>query len=332
MNILHIERPGMFSVIQDIGRWGAQRLGVPVNGPMDETAHRMANMLVGNTPDAAALECTLTGPSFRLSANAVLAFTGADFRITAGEQTVPLNRAVMLRAGVRVTVQERRKGARIYIAIRGGIATPPVLGSRSTFLRGQFGGLDGRALRAGDRVPVGHVVGPTLGLEKLLIQSGMPLAVAGEIDGIGTCQEDADTALRVIRGPQWRAFEHGARRALVCESFSVSNQSDRMGYRISGPSLRLRAPLEMISEAVNVGTIQVPPDGNPIVLMADRQTAGGYPKIGYVPTADLWRLAQALPGDALRFKVVSNRQAERALLNNEDRMARIGQDAARALN
>lgn len=329
MNIMHIERPGMFSVVQDLGRYGSQRLGVPVNGAMDEDAHRIGNLLVGNPPDAATLECTLTGPTFKLSKNAIVAFTGADFLITAAGKTVPMNCAVVLRGGVTLQVRERRRGARLYVAIRGGIATPPVLGSRSTFVRGGFGGMEGRALRAGDRVPIGHTTHTTLGLEKLLIQSGMPFTAAATI---AMDTDGSDAPLRIMRGPQWRAFEPAARGKLLSTSFSVSNQSDRMGYRISGATMALRAPLEMISEAVNVGTIQVPPDGNPIILMADRQTAGGYPKIGYVITADLTRLAQTLPGDTLSFCAVSHRQAEQAYLAREDRMARIGQDAARALN
>lgn len=328
MNIMHIDKPGMFSVIQDTGRYGFQRLGVPVNGPMDEHAHRIANMLVGNDADAATLECTLTGPTLRFSKNAILALTGADFVVTAADQPVPMNQAFVLRAGITLRVHERRRGARLYIAIRGGIATPPVLGSRSTFVRGAMGGLQGRALRAGDRVPVGAGVRGTTGLEKLLIQSGTPLVVARAVD---LHSDASERPLRIMRGPQWRGFETSSRQKLVSTPFSVSNQSDRMGYRMTGAAMTLRRPLEMTSEAVTIGTIQVPPDGNPIILMADRQTAGGYPKIGYVLAADLPRLAQALPGDALRFCAVSHRQAEQAYLLNEDRMARIAIDAAHAL-
>lgn len=328
MNIMHIEKPGMFSVIQDTGRYGSQRLGVPVNGPMDEDAHRIANMLVGNDPDAATLECTLTGPTLKFSKNAIIALTGADFLVTAADRPVPMNQAFVLRAGITLRVRERRRGARLYIAIRGGIATKPVLGSRSTFVRGALGGLEGRALRAGDRVPLAPASGATTGLEKLLIQSGTPTVVARAVDLQG---DTSDRPLRIMRGPQWRGFETGSRQKLVSTPFSVSNQSDRMGYRMTGAAMTLRQPLEMTSEAVTIGTIQVPPDGNPIILMADRQTAGGYPKIGYVLAADLPRLAQALPGDALQFRAVSHRQAEQAYLMNEDRMARIGLDAAHAL-
>lgn len=343
MNVMRIDRPGMFSTIQDLGRRGEQSYGVPVAGAMDATAHRVANALVGNDANAATLEVTLTGPSVRFAQNTLIAMTGAHFHATVEGRVIPMNRAVVIRAGHSLDIGERRHGARLYLAVRGGFGTPPVLGSRSTYVRGAFGGHLGRALRAHDRVPMAPA-GPMTTLERLLVQSGLPTTQAAAID-LGTLGHDApapsdsdtpDTTpapvpIRILRGPQWRAFSVMTRKQFGATAFVVSSQSDRMGYRLSGPPLLLTKPLEMISEAVNIGTIQVPPDGQPIILMADRQTAGGYPKLGYVIAADLSALAQALPGDALCFRPVTSRQAEAAYWHVEDELDRIVAAAAHTL-
>ena len=343
MNVMRIERPGMFSTVQDLGRRGEQSYGVPVAGAMDATAHRIANALVGNDASAATLEVTLTGPSVRFAQNTVVAMSGAHFHASVQGQRVPMNRAIVIRAGHSLDIGQRTQGARLYLAVRGGLDTPPVLGSRSTYVRGGFGGHLGRALRAGDKVPLGPP-GPMTRLERLMVQSGLPTTMAAEVDigalarhwpcpaeGEATHASRAAAPIRILRGPQWRAFPVAMRRQFVTVPFVVSSQSDRMGYRLSGPQLVLSKPLEMISEAVNIGTIQVPPDGQPIILMADRQTAGGYPKMAYVIAADVSRLAQALPGDVLRFHPITARQAEAAYWEVEDELDRIVANAALTL-
>ncbi|MCP3018116.1 biotin-dependent carboxyltransferase family protein [Cupriavidus basilensis] len=329
MNHMLVEKPGVFSLLQDTGRNGYQRYGVPVNGPMDEWAHRVANTLVGNGEEAATLECTLKGPSISFSRNTLIALSGADMRVTAGGAQIPMHCAVVLRHGVRLEFGERRSGARSYLAVRGGFDAPLVLGSRSTYVRGGFGGFEGRALRRGDRVPVASPRGEVLELERMMIQSGMPFVAAAAPDTAPL--SSATQALRFVPGPQWQSFTSQARHDFESACFRVSAQSDRMGYRLEGPELRLAQPLEMISEVVTFGTVQVPPGGSPIVLMADRQSAGGYPKLAYVASADLPSLAQALPGDALRFQAITQAEAEALCLEVEDRFARVSVLGAKAL-
>lgn len=332
-HMMLIDQPGMFSLVQDLGRYGWQRFGVPANGAMDERAHRIANALVGNDEDAATLECTLTGPTLRFARNTLIALSGADMVVTADGKRVPFNRAIMLRRGVVLAFGECRRGTRTYLAVRGGIDTDPVMGSRSTYVRGTYGGVEGRALRRGDRVPVSTPQEDQLLLDRMLVQSGMPFVEAGPVElPAGVSSNAADSApIRFMRGPQWRKFSLAARQAFVRQPFVISTQSDRMGYRLEGPELALKQPLEMISEACDFGTIQVPPSGSPIVLMADRQSAGGYPKIAYVISTDLPLLAQAAPGDSLHFAPVTLRQAELAAAQAEQAFTRFRHDATEAV-
>jgi antagonist of KipI len=326
---MSVDQPGMFSVVQDLGRYGHQRYGVPVNGAMDEWSHRVANALVGNPSSAATLECTLSGPTLRFSHDTLIALCGADMRVTAGDRAVPMQRAVLLRRGVPLIFCERIRGARTYLAVRGGLGTAPVLNSRSTYVRGGFGGFQGRALRKGDQVPLNASDTGCITLERRLMQSGLRFVAAAAVD-VAAPASSLDE-IRFIPGPQWAAFTPAARRAFVGHPFSISNQSDRMGYRLDGPALPLKAALEMISEAVNFGTVQVPPSGQPIVLMADRQGAGGYPKIAYVASADLPALAQALPGDTLQFKAITQNEAEQLYWDVEDQLALVQAAAAQAI-
>jgi biotin-dependent carboxylase-like uncharacterized protein len=331
MNRMHVERPGMYSVLQDLGRYGHQQYGVPVNGPMDEWSHRVANALVGNAEDAAVLECTLTGPVVSFSEDTLIALSGARMHVTVAGLPVPYNRAVLVRRRVALEFGQPVSGARTYLAVRGGFGVEPVLGSRSTNGRGVFGGFAGRALRKGDAVPLalplrGEPMSP---LARLMVQSGLPMISAPSIDAESPSM--ALDRLRFIPGPQWKMFKADALRHFTSGPYIVSSQSDRMGYRLEGAALALRRPLEMISEATSFGTIQVPPNGQPIILMADRQSAGGYPKIGYVVSADLPALAQALPGDVLHFVATTQEEAEKSWRHFEDRLQQLRAAAALAL-
>ncbi|ROR20833.1 biotin-dependent carboxylase-like uncharacterized protein [Comamonas sp. BIGb0124] len=335
MNAMIVLRPGMHTLLQDGGRTGYQHYGVPVNGPMDEWSHRVANALVGNGDDAAVFECTLTGPTVQFTQDTLIALTGARMKVTVDGNTVPFGRAVLVRRGLEMTFGERLHGARCYLAVRGGFATEPVMGSRSTYVRGGFGGVQGRALLRGDRVAIAGLPRewPALRLEHRLTQSGLPL-VSGPAVDIALPAPAADVppgTLRFIPGPQWRAFTAEAQKRIAGQPYTVTPQSDRMGYRLAGPALALRKPLEMISEAVSFGTIQVPPDGQPIVLMADRQSAGGYPKIGYVATCDLPLLAQAIPGETVRFQAIAQEDAETLLQRMDEHLQRVREAAALAL-
>lgn len=306
---MHVERAGMHSMFQDLGRTGHQKIGVAVNGPMDEWSHRLANALVGNAQDCAVLECTLSGPRIRFSDDVVIALCGADMRATADGRPLPLCCAVYLRRGTVLDIGERRSGARTYLAVRGGFATPPVLGSRSTNLRAGFGGIEGRPLKRGDQIPIFVPrAGTPVQVEKLGVQSGLAVVVGACVTHEPPVAPGND--VRVIPGPHWAAFTPAARAEFTSADYTLSPQSDRMGSRLNGPALKLEKPLELVSEATVFGTVQVPPDGHPIVLMVDRESAGGYPKIGYVASADLPKLAQRVPGDALRFQPIGQEEAE----------------------
>lgn len=301
---IEVIKPGALSTFQDLGRNGYQQLGVPANGAMDERAHRLANALAGNAAAQATLEITLMGPTLRFHVPAVIAVCGADLDATLDGAPMPMNRAVPVAAGAVLAFGKRRSGLRAYLAAQGGFALTPVMGSCSTFVRGGYGGAAGKPLRKGERIALrGGVPAPVR-------DAGSPAFPA-----LPALPADVLTApdqpLRIVAGREWARFSDAARHALVSEPFRIGAQSDRMGYRLEGSPLALAAPAEMLSEAVAFGTIQVPPDGQPIVLMADRQTTGGYPKIAHVCAVDLPRLAQKMPGEAVRFALIDLREAQR---------------------
>jgi biotin-dependent carboxylase-like uncharacterized protein len=299
-------RPGLFTTIQDEGRWGHQAIGVPVSGAMDLASHRLANVLAGNARDAATLEVTLAGPELRLEQETTVAIAGADLGATLDGVAMPPGSARRARAGGVLRFGPRRAGARAYVALGGGVDVPLVLGSRSTHTRSRMGGLEGRALRAGDRLPLGTVHG-----DPATIRAEAGLASGG-------------ARLRVLPGPQGGAFPPDALERLQSTRFTIAPQSDRMGYRLEG-GVPLSAPGgEMISDATFVGGVQVPPSGHPILLMADRQTTGGYPQIAIVIAADLPQAGQLVPGDWVEFHVCSRGEALAALAHGEERLRVIG--------
>ena len=300
---LTVLQPGMLTTIQDAGRWGHQSLGVPVSGAMDAASYRLANLLVGNAAHAAALEATVVGPELRVDADAVIAVTGADLRVTIGGEPLPLNRGVRVAAGAVLGCGERRRGARAYIAVDGGIATPPVLGSRATHALSALGGVDGRALKAGDRIPL-HAARGTVRTHT----ARAPVAMGG-------------ARLRVLPGPHDDFFTPAAMDTLQHTRFTITAQSDRMGYRLAGRArIERGSDRDMISDVTFTGGIQVPPSGDPILLMADRQTTGGYPQIATVISADLPLAGQLAPGDWVEFQLCSRAEAMAALVAEEARL------------
>ncbi|MGE0043454.1 MAG: biotin-dependent carboxyltransferase family protein [Vicinamibacterales bacterium] len=304
---IRVLRPGLATTVQDIGRWGYQALGVPVAGPMDAFSHRLANLLVGNDHRAATLEVTLIGPELEFDAETTVVVTGADFDVTADGQWMEVGTAFPVRRGTRVRFARRRAGARAYIGVAGGIDTPPVLGSRATHVLTGMGGHEGRALAAGDVLPIG--VRPA-GVVPVRRAIGFVLPTMGR------------ARLRVLAGPQADWFSEEARVAFRSTSFRISPRSNRMGYRLEGPPLPRARSGEPISEPVAIGAIQVPNAGEPILLMADRQTAGGYPKIGTVIAADLPLAAQLAPGDAIDFDFCGRQEAAAALIARERQLLR----------
>lgn len=316
---LTVLRPGLLTTVQDLGRWGHQALGVPVSGAMDTHSLRVANALVGNPVAAAALEITLLGPVLRAETALVLAVAGAAFDVRLNDQRVPHGRAFEVPAGGVVTFASRdpRTGARAYVAVAGGVETPLLLGSRATHLVSRMGGLDGRALAAGDVIPVGPVrPGRSWGRRP-------DVAAEPPVDA-GPC------AVRVLLGPQDDWFTAAALDAFLTAPFTVSSRSDRMGFRLEGPTLQTRGRGELVSEPVAFGAVQVPASGDPILLMADRQTAGGYPKIATVISADLPVTGQRSPGDQIRFVACTRAEARAALIARERGLLRVLPDEARA--
>ena len=291
---------GLLTTVQDDGRRGHRRLGVPLCGALDGVAARAANRAVGNPPGAAILECTAVGPTLRFLVPARFAVTGADLgavleRADLGTWPVPTGRAVVARPGNILALRERRAGLRAYVALAGGIDVPLVLGSRATDLVAGFGGFEGRALRAGDLLAAG---GRAEGIEV----GGPPLPTP----------PSAPVVARVVAGPQDDMFADEALTRLESEVYEVGPLSDRTGCRLTGAPLVHRGPGEILTDGMVPGCIQVPPDGQPIVMLGDGPTTGGYPKIATMVSSDLHVLGQCAAGDRIRFRVVSIEEAQRA--------------------
>lgn len=312
MRVMSFEviKPGLLSTIQDEGRYGYRKHGVIVSGPMDRFAHRAANLLVGNGSEAATLEMTLQGPILVAQRDMLVVICGADMGAEVDGDSAPMWQPFVLHAGSELHVGYAVEGCRSYLAVQGGFKSDYVLGSRSTYQRAAIGGYEGRALRIGD----------VLEVEK----GGLASDVVKEVElrskfvssMIRPDYRDNPT-IRIVRGKEASLFTPNSWSRLLSQSYLVTSQSDRMGYRLSSePKLELEAGLsyEMISEAVVAGTIQVPSSGQPIVLMADCQTTGGYPRIGHVITADLPLVAQVKPGGQLRFQEVTHLEAQEQLL------------------
>ncbi|WED66727.1 5-oxoprolinase subunit PxpB [Synoicihabitans lomoniglobus] len=290
---------GVQTTVQDRGRPGFQSLGVTEGGAVDRRALRLANALVGNAPDAAVLEWPLRGPQLFFRDRRLVAVTGA---IAVG---VPFCRPFIVDAGEVLDLSQVPTGCRGIVAISGGVEVPVVMGSRSTHLNGQFGGFRGRALRKGDVLALGatRVVGAKPGW---MVSPSLSRPVTGDV-----------AKVRVVRGPEEDLFDTRNWERLVDGTYVVSAHSDRMGMRLDGPQVRAHTATELTSGPVAAGTVQMPPDGQPIVLLADRQSLGGYPRIAGVITVDLPVVAQVPPGSALQFTEVSLAEAEDLRLQEE---------------
>ena len=295
---------GLLTTVQDLGRNGYQRYGVPVAGAADATALRAANFLVGNDPGAAALECTVAGPSLKMLRTTVVSICGADLgavleRGDLGRWEIPPSSSFLARAGNILSFNGRRSGCRAYIAVAGGIGVPDVLGARATYVPAGLGGLQGRPLERRDI---------------LTALAPKTRAAPGRRWPRASIAESTVTTVRLLFGLQENCFTEKAKAALTSSEYTVAPSSDRMGCRLQGPRLEHRGLSEITTDGMVLGAVQVPPDGQPIVMLADRATTGGYPKIGIVIGADIPRLAQLMPGDRLRFTPVDLAEARKALL------------------
>jgi allophanate hydrolase len=308
---LKVFAPGLHTTVQDLGRIGYQRIGVPVSGALDGFGLRLANALVGNPQGSAALEILVSGPTLEIAAETVrLALVGAGAslgirgekpRVVAAGQSVTLGRGEVLRIALG------RQSACCYLAVEGGIAVPSVLGSASTYVRAALGGLAGRALQRDDVVPLA-VASAT---ERAELRAPVPRTAS------------ADEPIRVVLGPQEKHFRKDAVAALLGAEFRVSKDADRMGMRLEGPLLLHKRGWDIVSDAIATGSIQVPGSGQAIVLLADHQTTGGYPKIATVISADLPALGRCRPGDILRFGSVGLEQAGEICREAEGQFAKL---------
>lgn len=280
--------PGLFTTIQDRGRYGYQRYGVPVSGVIDPFAAAIANLLVGNGDAAAVLECTVAGPAFRVLAPATVAVTGASMPIALNGAGVAGWSSFRVDSGDVLEIGQSQCGCRSYIAVTGGFEVPPVMGSRSCYPGAGLGGLHGRPLHKDDQ----------------LHRGGGALVEPRQLPAPLVPRYQERIILRAIAGPQDDFFEEGL-WTFFSESFAVSHEASRMGYRLTGPEIRQKTgkPASIISEASLPGSVQIPPNGQPIILLAE-QTVGGYAKIATVISSDLWRIGQAIPGDFIRFQQV----------------------------
>lgn len=292
-----VVQPGLFTTVQDLGRRGHRAAGVPLSGAADSVSLLLANLLVGNPEDAAGLECTLLGPTLRFECDATVAVVGAVF------PGLPAIRAVRVTAGTEIVLGHATSGCRGYLAVAGGVDVPPVLGSRSTLVAAGFGGHAGRPLKAGDRLAVGDAAATRVESRRVMA------SVAAELDTVRR-----SCLLRVIPGEQADI----AGEAMWSRSFLASSRSDRMGLRLDGePLSNAGHDGAMKSVAVFPGTVQLPPDGRPIVLLADAQTIGGYPVVGQVIEADLPLAAQLRPGDGVQLRPVAIDEAREAFQERE---------------
>ncbi|EEG77324.1 5-oxoprolinase subunit C family protein [Dethiobacter alkaliphilus] len=290
---------GLLSTVQDEGRFGWQAYGLPAAGAMDWYAFQTGNMLLGNAAEVAALEITLAGPTLRFTCNSMVAVTGAPLPVLLNGKEMPLWQSFVVKTGQQLSLGAVSAGCRAYLCVAGGILVPKVLGSRSTYLRGQLGGVDGRELAAGDFLPLEPCT--AVGREGLYL---LPEAIPAY---------PKSQSVRVMLGPQDDYFSIDALNALLHSEYKITPESDRMGYRLDGPQLTHKESADIISDGVVPGALQVPGHGTPIIMMADRPTTGGYPKIATVITADLWKVAQLKPGDSIRFQEVDFYQARQAL-------------------
>ncbi len=305
--LLEVETGGLLTTMQDLGRAGQQRSGLTPGGAMDPDAASIANLLLGNPRGATVLEITLLGPALRVLAPTRIAVCGGDLSVTLDGASLPLWKTAAVHPGQCLAFGRRRAGARAYLAASGGFAVPEVAGGRGTFLRGMIGGLEGRALRSGDV------------LSGDLLPDALPIVTERGLRRSDQPSYEAPAVLRVLPGPH-PLFTEAGRTDFFAGLYTVSPQSDRQGYRLIGSAVERVDLTDILSEPVPLGGIQIPPDGQPILLMADRQTTGGYPLIAVVISADIPRAAQLAPGSAVRFAPVSFADAAVAAIEAERRL------------
>ena len=317
---IEILNSGLLTTIQDSGRYGFRKYGVIVSGAMDTFSHRISNLLVGNDDDEATLEVTLVGPKILIKEDSLISICGGNLSPKINNCEVQMWRPIYVKAGSILTFGECLLGTRSYIAFAGSFNINKTMDSKSTYLRAAIGGFCGRALKKGDIINLNK---PTFKgmqivnkLHKSISTNGFAIT-KWFVGSDSLPRYSSSPVIRVIKGGQFESFNEESKANLFNSKFAITPQSDRMGYRLKGHNLSLSNPLEMISEAISLGTIQVPPDGNPIILLADRQTTGGYPKIAETISIDIPVLAQLKPGDSVGFCEISLEEAQQLYIMRE---------------
>jgi len=310
-------RAGFSTTVQDLGRTGFRQFGVSLGGALDAHALRVANLLVGNNESAAGLEVTFGGLQLRFADERLMAWSGGEFDARSGSTSLPVGHPVVIREGDEMGIERAKTGCRAWIAVSGGFDVPVVLGSRSTDLRGNFAGKEGRALRHGDELPLGS---NSEHAKHLIEKMGEEKIARWKPPHDWSSPAKREPTLRVIRGSEWNRFDNVTVQRFMGDKFTVSPDSDRMGVRFEGPQLKANELVDLVSEAVAPGTIQIPPSGKPILLLGDCQTIGGYPKIAHVITVDLSIAAQLRAGDEVRFREVTLADAHQLLINREQKL------------
>jgi antagonist of KipI len=324
-----VRSAGFLTSVQDLGRAGYRQSGISIGGALDSHALRVANALVGNEDGAAGLEATLGSLRLRFGDPRVVAWCGGAFAVTVDDENLPPGHAGLVGKDEELVMTAPKTGARAWLAISGGLDVLPVLGSRSTDLRGNFGGHEGRTLRDGDVLPLGTTGRlkerrfETADLIGRRLQTAAPWISEWSAPTPWAVTTHRDRILRMVRGANWDRFTSAAQNSLAAAPFTVTPDSDRMGARLDGPDLPRLDASDLLSEAVTPGTLQVPPNGKPILLLGDCQTIGGYPKIAHVITVDLPIAAQLWPGDIVRFHEISLADAQELLRERENDFARF---------
>jgi len=301
MRIFHVLKSGLFTTVQDLGRHGYLKYGVPISGAMDTFSAVTANLLVANSPNDACLEITLIGPELQALAKAQIAITGGDINPKINDSNVPMWQTLDVQEGDVVSFGKMESGCRTYLSLRGGIDTPLVLGSKSTYVRGGFGGINGRQLKAGDVIE--GFATPFLKAGRVLPEEFVP-------------QFTGKFRAHVVLGPQNAMFTEKGIGTFLSNPYKVTLESDRMGYRLEGPIIQHKAKAEIVSDALLPGAVQVPKNGQPIIVMRDAQTTGGYPKIAVITTPDVSMLGQAKPNDVIEFTAITVSEAHKKMLEH----------------
>lgn len=316
---ISVLNPGLLTTIQDFGRYGYQKFGVIVSGAMDTYAMRLANIVVGNDENEGILEITLIGPSLKLEKGTLFSITGANISPTIKGRKIPMGRPVYLKEDCILNFGPRVFGCRSYLAVAGGFNVPKVMESKSTYLRAEFGGFQGRALQKSDVLNIGVKSSVSDKIIKKLeeINKNAEFVSTSWFVRDSIAEISDNTTIRVFPDRQFNSISDKSINVFFSSKFNVDNKSDRMGYRLSGEKIELKEKLEMISEEVSIGTIQIPPDGNPIILLADRQTTGGYPKIAHVASVDINKIVQLKPNDSIKFKQITLKDAEKLYFERE---------------